>query len=610
MPKFEELNNLIINYIKNNQSDSQMYQQILELAKSMSIPEDAVASIIADRSQSMFEMASNDSNSGFVSDQMGSGFVPNDNSALKQDDNSLGSGFVKDETGNDTGFSTGNQNKIQNINKVEKFSQVEKISSQGAMSDVYSAVQYGVKKVIIKRIKEQYKNDKNYIDLFFKEFEIGYQLDHENIVQFYEKGEDENGCFFVMEFIDGRTIRQMLLNKENLSEDLLKRIFVEIYSALKYMHKKQIYHRDLKPENIMITYRGDNVKVMDFGLSLKEGFFKDLKKAGTPIYASPEQSVDASKSDQRSDIFSMGLIITEIFTGKASVDAVNQIKNPIFKQIAQKSTQINPNDRFDNCDQILNILNQKNTQSALVPAWLEEKIKEFAQDGVITENEGKALVMYSEQAGIKLSVIQTLVDVELEKAKKELQEKEKQSRLEQKRKIDEEILLTQQKIEQTKQKSIEVKQQSAPQNIPPFVPQDNSNKNEQTIQGRTKNFNPALENSRRQQHPTYIGTEKVVKPRQRSSAFAWVLVLLLLAVLIAFFYGGKSTITSQPKDFTPTELYTTANVNLRELASENSKVITTVPKGKKVIIKKELTNWYQVEVDGKRGYMHKDFLKK
>jgi len=263
-----------------------------------------------------------------------------------------------------------------------KFTDLTPLSYQGAMSTVYQAKLYG-KWIIIKRIKPEFKNNAQYKELFIREFDNAYHLDHPHIVRLLDKGEDENGLYYTMEFIDGRPLSEIYkengLNNERLSE----RIARQIIDALNYVHKKQIYHRDLKPDNIYVTFRGDNVKVIDFGLAAADNYDDNLAKAGTPRYASPEQMKPNESVDQRSDIYSFGKVFLEMLTGDTKIEAIDKISNPAHRYIIEKSLAENKEDRFNDCDEIIDIFRNP----SLVP---EKKITQDIPKKVIkTEKKDK-----------------------------------------------------------------------------------------------------------------------------------------------------------------------------------------------------------------------------
>lgn len=239
-----------------------------------------------------------------------------------------------------------------------RFTDVKPMSSQGAMSTVYQGKQYG-KWIIIKRIKPQFKDNEDYKSLFFKEFENAYHLDHPNIVRILDKGEDEEGAFYTMEYVDGQSLTDLIKTRRTVKDErLTKKLFSQMLDALSYVHKKQIIHRDLKPDNMIVTYRGDNVKILDFGLASADYFDDNLVKVGTPKYAAPEQMTKGNEVDQRADIYALGLILLEMTTGSLDDKNADTVKNPNFQEIIRKSTKQNREERFYDCQEIMEVLNR------------------------------------------------------------------------------------------------------------------------------------------------------------------------------------------------------------------------------------------------------------
>jgi serine/threonine-protein kinase len=131
--------------------------------------------------------------------------------------------------------------------------------------------------------------------------------------------DDRSRIYMVMEWVDGRLLRQILIQQKKLPIDRAVRITLGICDALEYIHSKGVVHRDLKPENIMVD-KEDHVKLIDFGIAGSEGMrrltFARLTQAmGTPDYISPEQ-VKSKRGDARSDIYSLGVMLYEMVTGE------------------------------------------------------------------------------------------------------------------------------------------------------------------------------------------------------------------------------------------------------------------------------------------------------
>ena len=181
-------------------------------------------------------------------------------------------------------------------------------SSEGGYSQIWRFDRGGRFRVL-KCLKEGFRDDPLYERLLQKEFEIGYSLDHEGICEYYSfKKDTELGSCIEMEWVDGRTLEQFLSEGKH-DRNVYDKIVGEICSALSYMHAKQVLHRDLKPSNILVTYNGNNVKLIDFGLS--DADFSSVLKtpAGTAVFAAPEVR-SGEKASVRSDLYSLGMVMS------------------------------------------------------------------------------------------------------------------------------------------------------------------------------------------------------------------------------------------------------------------------------------------------------------
>lgn len=186
-------------------------------------------------------------------------------------------------------------------------------SSENGFNELYRASKEG-RFFVYKALKSEFRGNVLYEKLLRKDFTIGFSLSHSNICQYYAMlNHPEIGHCIVMEWIDGCTL-QDLIQKGGISKSLARKIICETCDALEYIHQKQIIHRDLKPENILVTYNGNNVKIIDFGLSVADSYNTFKAPAGTRAYAAPEL-IAGEQVDNRSDIWSLGVIIREIRTG-------------------------------------------------------------------------------------------------------------------------------------------------------------------------------------------------------------------------------------------------------------------------------------------------------
>lgn len=201
------------------------------------------------------------------------------------------------------------------------------------MGVVYEAHQLGargfVKRVAIKIVRERYTNNPEFIENFVGEAKLVADLIHTNIVQTYHLGEFQGTAFISMELIRGVNLEQFMQRLEDKGQPLPPELAVFIVSriarGLAYAHAKTdgdgnvmgIVHRDINPKNIMIAWEGD-VKVTDFGIAKAKGFLQDKEGeevAGKPEYMSPEQA-DFQITDKRSDIFSAGIVLSQLLTGR------------------------------------------------------------------------------------------------------------------------------------------------------------------------------------------------------------------------------------------------------------------------------------------------------
>ena len=196
-------------------------------------------------------------------------------------------------------------------NAVDNGNDVELIhTSEGGFNSLYRVCKNG-RFFVYKALKEECRGNLMYEDLLTKDFNIGFSLNHPNICQYYAMIQHPViGSCIVMEWIDGQTLEE-LLNRTEIADHQAQKIICEICDALEYIHCKQVIHRDLKPANILITHNGQNVKLIDFGLSDTDSYATFKAPAGTRLYAAPEL-IAGETVDISSDIWSLGMIINEI----------------------------------------------------------------------------------------------------------------------------------------------------------------------------------------------------------------------------------------------------------------------------------------------------------
>jgi serine/threonine protein kinase len=203
---------------------------------------------------------------------------------------------------------------------------IDSVAARSGMASIFRGtdVRNG-RAVAIKVPHEEMEADPVLFDRFKREEEIGMKLDHPGVVKVLN-GEERSRRYMVLEWVDGRLLRQILNEQKVLPQERAIRITLGLCDALGYIHSQGVVHRDLKPENIMVD-KDDNIKLIDFGIAANAGsrrltFAKLTQAMGTPDYISPEQ-VKGKRGDARSDIYSLGVMFYEMLTGKVPFTGPN-----------------------------------------------------------------------------------------------------------------------------------------------------------------------------------------------------------------------------------------------------------------------------------------------
>ena len=205
---------------------------------------------------------------------------------------------------------------------------------------------------MLKGLKPECQNQTVYLELLKKEYELMVQLDHPNIVRVSSKEvNDEFGPCIVMEYIDGVTLDKFLEGKP--SKQLRRKVVDQLIDALAYIHGKQIVHRDLKPSNILITRNGNNVKIIDFGLSDADDYAILKQVAGTVKYMAPEQKQGA-RIDCRADQYALGLLLRKLFPHR-------------YRPIAHKCTRENPEKRYPDMEAVRKAMERNDRIRRTIP---------------------------------------------------------------------------------------------------------------------------------------------------------------------------------------------------------------------------------------------------
>jgi len=246
---------------------------------------------------------------------------------------------------------------------------------KGGMGVVYKANQISLGRMVAMKVLPQHlTTNPSFIKRFKNEARAIAKLNHPNIVQIFDVGQDDGTHYYTMEFIEGPPLDEIIYRDGTLPLDRAINIILQMAGALQYAHGQGIVHRDIKPSNIMIDKTG-RIKVTDFGLALQQKTTRltiDGGIVGTPEYMSPEQAVGQTATAQ-SDIYSLGIVFYELLTGKVPFEAdsplmlLNKIRDsepqwpcsinpdiPVgIEKIIRNMMSKKPQDRYQSCQELI-----------------------------------------------------------------------------------------------------------------------------------------------------------------------------------------------------------------------------------------------------------------
>ncbi len=221
---------------------------------------------------------------------------------------------------------------------------------RGGMGEVYRADDLTLgQAVALKFLPEELQTNAGRRDRFREEVRIARQIAHPNVCRVYDIGEVDGRTFTTMEFVDGEDLVSLLRRIGRLPQEKGLEIARQLCAGLAAIHDRGVLHRDLKPANVMIDGRG-RVRITDFGLSAAaEGIDGSEVRAGTPAYMAPEQLAGREVS-AKSDIFALGLVLYEIFTGKRAFEARSLAE---LQRLHRDSTPASPSSVLSNLDPVI-----------------------------------------------------------------------------------------------------------------------------------------------------------------------------------------------------------------------------------------------------------------
>ena len=287
----------------------------------------------------------------------------------------------------------------------ERYEIVGKVGS-GGMADVYKAKDHKLNRfVAVKVLKQEFREDTTFIRKFRTEAQAAAGLTHPNIVSVFDVGEDGDIYYIVMELVEGITLKEYISKKGCLSVKEATSIAIQVSMGLEAAHSHGIVHRDVKPQNIMISTDG-KVKVTDFGIARAASSNTISSNAmGSVHYSSPEQ-VRGGYSDEKSDIYSLGITLYEMVTGRVPFDgettvaiAIKHLQEELIppstytpdlpyslERIIEKCTQKSVDRRYNNMEEVIadlkhSLIDPQGDFVKLVP------LSNHAQTVVISESE-------------------------------------------------------------------------------------------------------------------------------------------------------------------------------------------------------------------------------
>ncbi|MHC5060743.1 MAG: serine/threonine protein kinase [Planctomycetota bacterium] len=301
----------------------------------------------------------------------------------------------------------------------------------GAMAVVYKARQLSLDRIVaIKILPRKHTEKADYIKRFFKEGKLAAKMNHNNIVQAIDVGESGGLYYFVMEFVEGKTLHEDLSKGKVFSEQEALEILIQLANALAHAHAHNLIHRDVKPKNIMINIEGV-VKLADMGLArltsdIEAAKSEKGKAFGTPYYIAPEQIRGEVNIDGRADIYSLGATFYHMVTGRVPFEASTpsevmrkHLKEPLtppdhinialtagISEVIEVMMAKTQKDRYNSMEELL--IDLKAIQEGRAPLQARQKYSletlEQLEEGQTVDVDAKGDRIYTEEAITKYRI--------------------------------------------------------------------------------------------------------------------------------------------------------------------------------------------------------------
>ncbi len=251
----------------------------------------------------------------------------------------------------------------------DRYQLLEKIG-EGGMAMVFRARDLRTgHDVAVKFLRPEFHDNPEFVAFFQREATAASKMSHHNIVNLLDVGDDANNLYIVIEYVNGKTLKDIVRERGRLPEDVASQIVIRILSALQHAHAANIIHRDIKPQNILVDQRG-YIKVSDFGIARMVGSGTEIKDKkdtvmGSVHYFSPEQA-RGDVATTASDLYSVGVVFYELLTGKVPFDGekpvtialqhiqqkprpvreLNPDVSPAIESVVMKALEKSPQDRY------------------------------------------------------------------------------------------------------------------------------------------------------------------------------------------------------------------------------------------------------------------------
>ena len=245
---------------------------------------------------------------------------------------------------------------------------------EGGMANVYLAHDVILDRMVaVKILRGDLADDEKFVRRFQREAIAASSLSHPNIVEMYDVGEDDGRYFIVMEYVDGKTLKSLIKKRGALTLPEVVDIMLQLTSAITHAHESYIIHRDIKPQNVMILEDG-RVKITDFGIAmaLNSNEMTQTNSVMGSVYYMPPEQANGNGSTTKSDIYSLGILMYELVTGKvpfkgdSAVEiAIKQMRDKLpsvcemdqsipqsVENVILKSTAKNPKNRYDSAEEM------------------------------------------------------------------------------------------------------------------------------------------------------------------------------------------------------------------------------------------------------------------